>query len=267
MRGINSARNTSVSIAHCALCLPLFLAVTISIAAITSVSAAPPSQTSTAPKPSNGRFEGVIDMRLTMETGGGDLQLYLAGDMAKLDMQVTVNPLPEPIRMSVLMDSKQPKTVWLINDRLKTYSPVDLTAAIGLAEEGKGVFQAKVLGQENLLGYPTTHVTLARDKELIDAWVTSELPDVYSVLKRLQEANPQIGEAALFHALEATGHAGLPMRCVVIRDGQRVTTEVKKVERKTLAAGLFSVPKDYQRMEGGLPPQMLKEPSGAHDSK
>jgi len=109
----------------------------------------------------------------------------------------------------------------------------------------------KVLGQEKILGFACSHVTLTRDKELIDAWITKDMPDVYAVLKRLQEANPEIGEAALFKALEETGNAGLPMRCIVVKDGQRVTTEVRKVERKTLPASLFAIPKDYTRTEGG----------------
>ena len=82
-------------------------------------------------------------------------------------------------------------------------------------------------------------------------------PEVYAVLRKLQNVNPQIGEAALFQALDESGHAGLPLNCIVIRDGQRVTTEVKKIERRSLPASVFLIPKNYVRTEGaagGLQP-------------
>ena len=214
--------------------------------------AAGPENVSAIPS-ANSRFEGIIDMRLTLESGNGDLELSLSGDMAKLDMQLTIAPLPEPIRLCVLMDAKTPKTAYLVSDRTKTYSSINLTNADNpsAAEEKKGKYKAKVLGQEKILEFVCTHVTLTRDKDLIDAWITKDMPDVYAVLKKLQEANPQIGEAALFRALEATGNAGVPMRCIVVHDGQRVTTEVKKVERRALPPALFAIPKDYVRNQVG----------------
>jgi hypothetical protein len=199
------------------------------------------------------RFEGLLDMSLTMETGSGDLQLSLSGDMAKLDMQLLINPVPQPIRLAVLMDQRAPKTAYLLSDMTRTYSSINLSEAANLTDDSKakGKFKVKNMGQEKILGFAVTHVTLTRENELIDAWITKDMPDVYAVLKRLQEANPQIGEAALFKALDETGYSGLPMRCIVVRDGQRVTTEVKKVERRSLPASLFTIPKDYARTEGG----------------
>ncbi len=198
-------------------------------------------------------FEGVIDLTVAMESGNGDLTLSLSGDMAKLDMQITINPFPEPIRLAVLMNAKTPKSAYLISDRTKTYSVIILPDPEKLKKDGakEAKYKAKVLGEEKILGFVCSHVILSRDRELIDTWITKDIPDVYGVLKRLQDANPQIGEAALFRALEETGNVGLPMRCIVIRDGQRVTTEVRKVERKVLPSSLFAIPTDYARTEGG----------------
>lgn len=195
-------------------------------------------------------FEGVIDMSLTMEAGSGDLMLSMAGDRARLDMMVTVNPMPEPLKMSVLLDAKTPGTVFLVNDRLKTYSPIAV-ADSAAAPPAAGKYAIKVLGKEKILGYDCTHLTLTRDKELIDAWITQDLPEVYRVLKRLQQANPQIAEAAAFRALDESGRSGLPMRCTVVRDGQRVSTEVRRITRKMMPASLFAVPRDYKRSESG----------------
>lgn len=195
-----------------------------------------------------GPFEGAIDLKLTMESGGGDLRLWMAGDRAKLDMAITMNPLPQPLRMAVLLDAKEPRKATLVNDAMKSYSVIDLTDA-SAADSAGGKYTLKEVGKEKLLGYACTHLTLTRPHELVDAWVTQELPDVYGVLRKLQQANPQFGAADAFRALDAAGKSGLPMRCIVVRDGQRVTTEVRKIERRTVTASMFAVPAGYAQAD------------------
>jgi len=222
-----------------------------------------------------GPFEGAIDLKLTMESGGGNLRLWMAGERAKLDMAITMNPLPAPLQMSVLLDAKEPRKATLISDGMKTYSVIDLADAAG-ADSAGGKYTLKEMGKEKVLGYLCNHVTLKRPRELVDAWVTQELPDVYRVLRKLQQANPQFGAADAFRALDAAGKAGLPMRCIVVRDGQRVTTEVRKIERRTVPASLFTVPAGYAQSDlagaGGAQPtpeqveQMKKMIQGALQS-
>ena len=202
-------------------------------------------------------FTGIIDMVLSMEAGTGDLRLYMSGDRAKLDMSMLVNPLPEPIKIGVLLDAKTPKVVWLVNDNLKTYSYLNLADSPAAPDTSAAAkYVIKELGKQTLLGYACTHLTLSRKGELVDAWITQELPDVYAVLKKLQEANPQYGDLSIFRALEGAGKAGLPLKYTVVRDGQRVTMEVRKTQRKALSAALFTVPNDYKKAEGasGLQP-------------
>lgn len=201
---------------------------------------------------SSARFEGVIHMRLTLESGSGDLALSLAGEAARLDMKVTVDPLPVPVALSILHRGKDARNVILIDDMRQAYSEVSLAEA-GQLTQGSATtkYTVKVLGQGKILGYRSTHITLSRDKEFVDAWIAADLKDAFAVLRTLQEANPQVGEAALFRALEEAGHGGLPMRFTVIREGQKVTTEVMKIERKAMPASLFETPKGYRRMEYG----------------
>lgn len=197
-------------------------------------------------------FEGVIDLRLFMEAGSGDLKLAMAGQRSRLDMKLTVNPLPQPIQLSVLLDAKTPNHMWLVNDPQKTYSTISLAGAAPADTAISEKYVLKVLGKEKILGYNCTHLTLTRQRELIDAWITQDLPDVYNVLRKLQEANPQFGDLSAFQALEAAGKAGVPMKMIVVRDGQRVNTEVKRIEKKKMAPALFAVPADYKKTEGGM---------------
>ncbi|MEO6096855.1 MAG: DUF4412 domain-containing protein [Fibrobacteria bacterium] len=196
-------------------------------------------------------FEGIIDMALILEAGAGDLRLYMAGERAKLDMSLQVAPLPSPIKLGVLLDSKTPKVVWIVNDNLKTYSYLNLEdSPLPLDTASAGKYVIKVLGKEKRLGYECTHLTLTRRHELVDAWITQDLPDVYAVLKKLQEANPQYGDLSIFQALEGAGKSGLPLKYIVVREGQRVTMEIRKIERKALPGALFTIPMDYKKTDG-----------------
>jgi hypothetical protein len=195
-------------------------------------------------------FDGVITLGMSMEAGSGDLKLSKAGERAKLDVKLLVSPMPAPIELGVLLDPKQPNTLFLVNDNLRTYSSIDLAGAAPAPDPAaSGKYAIKVLGTEKILGYACTHVTLTRPKELVDAWISKDFPDVHAVLKKLQKANPQFSQAEAFRALEAAGHGGLPMRCIVVRDGQRVSMEVKSIERKAVPAAAFTVPMDYSRSE------------------
>ena len=208
---------------------------------------APPSGRATS------LFSGIIDMKLTMESGNGDLRLFVDGGRnAKLDMKVTVNPLPAPLVMSFLFRVDSPKKVFLLNEKEKTYGEIVLDGQNpAVAPGARGAYKVKVLGKGKVLGYDCTHVTLTRDKDWVDAWISKDVGDLFWVLKRLQEANPQIGEAEMFKALEDAGQQGMPMRYTVIREGQRVSTEVRKIEAKALPASLFTIPRDYAKTEGG----------------
>ncbi len=200
------------------------------------------------------KFEGSLAMTMTMETGSGDMELFIAGDKIRLDMQLTLNPMPMPIMMCILLDLKSPKQATLVSDQTQSYSTVPIPEALPAAgAKGLGKYSVRVMEDVVLLGYPCSHIVLKRDKELIDTWITKGLPDMYAALKRLQLANPQIGEAAIFQALEESGHAGMPMRYQVIRDGQKVSMEVKKVSRQKIPASQFSIPMGYVENKMGRP--------------
>lgn len=227
----------------------LLLSFFASILAASTVRAAAPKE------PGAAAFEGAIDLKITMEAGGGDLRLWMAGERARLDMALTINPLPAPLNMSVLLDAREPRKATLVNDAMKSYSVIDLAEAGAGADSAAGKYALKEIGKEKILGYVCNHVTLTRPGELVDAWITQELPDVYRVLRKLQQANPQYGAPDAFRALDAAGKAGMPMRIIVVRDGQRVTTEARKIERRAVAASRFSVPADYARSDFAGTPQ------------
>ncbi len=200
------------------------------------------------------KFEGSLSMSMAMETGNGEMELFIAGDKIRLNMELTLNPMPMPILMGILLDLKTPKQATLISDQTQTYSNIPIPETLPPSgPKTLGKYDVKVMGDTTLLGYTCSHIALKRDKELIDTWITKGLPDMYSALKRLQLANPQIGEAAIFQALEESGHAGMPMRYRVVRDGQKVSMEVKKVSRQKIPATQFAIPMGYVENKMGKP--------------
>ncbi len=194
------------------------------------------------------QFEGNLDIKLSMEAGGGDLKLQVSKPGTRIDMTINAHPLPQPIRMTLLMRADQPSKAYMLNDQQKTFSEINLeeAAKMSSSEPGKP-YTVKVGAKEKILGYNATHVTLTRPNEKVEMWITKDL-DVYKVFKQLQSVNPQMGgEAELFQALEKAGLQGFPLKSQIVREGETVTMETRKVEKKALPASLFEIPKDYKK--------------------
>ena len=180
------------------------------------------------------------------------MSLSLGHGSTRLDFEVAVDGMPAPVALAVLHRAGSPGKALLIDDRAKAYSEVDLAEAAEAASgDGRGAYRVRKIGEGTHLGYPCVRLKLTRGKEFVDAWVAPGLKDAFAALRTVQEANPQLGEGGLFRALEESGHAGLPMRSTVIREGQRVVTEVVGVERKALPAARFELPAGYRKAEGG----------------
>ena len=73
-----------------------------------------------------------------------------------------------------------PDVMYLINDKAKTYSEMDLKkvreSAVKMTTK-KEPYNAKVLGSERVLGYSTKHVLLSQpvDRSEMEVWTTKDI--------------------------------------------------------------------------------------------
>src|ERR1019366_8281660 len=126
-----------------------------------------------AAAPALAQFEGEIDMKIMGQgmTGMGKVFVSKAGSRTEMYMPTS----QMPFHMVTLMKFSVQALMYLINDKAKTYSEMDLKKARESAVKATGKkepYSAKLLGSERVLGYSTKHVLLSRpgDRSEMEVW-------------------------------------------------------------------------------------------------
>jgi hypothetical protein len=210
-------------------------------------------------------FEGVLEMKMTMgakgaEGGGGgtmSVSVATAGIRSEMDMKMGAMEM----KMVMLQKNANPDLIYQINDGSKTYTEIDLTKMRGLTGQPATApeYSVETLGQETILGYQTKHV-LVKEKGAeagagmtTELWTAKDLLDYETFSKLQARRGKAAGQEALVKALKDAGADGLPLKSIAtMPDGAKVTMEVVKVDKKSLAASTFEIPAGYTKTEGGM---------------
>jgi hypothetical protein len=227
-----------------------------------------------AAAPALAQFEGEIDMKITGPgmTGTGKVFVSKAGSRSEMDMQ-TANM---PVHMATLMRFSTPDVMYLINDKAKTYSEMNLKKTRESAARMTGEkepYTAKVLGSEKILGYSTKHVLLSRagDRSEMEVWTTKDLLGLsYESMRGLMRRGPGDDDGAMIKALRDAGAEGFFVRMVTREKGKAepmTTMELTKAEKKSLPASLFEVPAGYQKQEGMMGAAGVVSPEAAEQMR
>jgi hypothetical protein len=215
--------------------------------------------------PAFGQFEGVLQMKMTMagmggENGGGgtmNVSVGKGGTRSEMDMQMG----PMSMKMVVLQKTDTPNVLYRINDADKTYTEIDQTKMMEMANKRQDSrkYSVEKLGQETLLDYKTQHV-LVKDETpgegkhmTTEMWVAKDLLDFATFSKLQAQRGKGAGEAAMLKALKDAGADGMPIKSIMTTpDGGKVTMEVVKVDKKAVPASTFELPAGYTKSEGGM---------------
>ncbi|MFC1585879.1 DUF4412 domain-containing protein [Fibrobacterota bacterium] len=199
---------------------------------------------------SAGFKQGFIQFKLANPQGSGVVELKISEKATR--STIKMDQLQMKISMDFLIMHDNPNLIYQINDESKTYSVMDLSHIQSQAEKSPPAqdIVVKKLGEENILGYKTTHVRVIQDGQEVDMWVSKDI-EVYSVLKKLQAANSQASsQLEAYKALEKKGLEGFPMKTVINHKGTKTTMEVVKLEEKSFPQNTFKVPNGYTQTQG-----------------
>jgi hypothetical protein len=215
--------------------------------------------------PAFAQFEGVLEMKMTVsgmggEGGGGgtmNVSVGKAGSRSEINMQMG----PMDMKVVMLQKNDTPDIIYRLNDAEKTYTEMDLAKMREMAGQQSNTkkYTVEKLGQETILGYKTQHV-LVKEQDAgdgkgmnVEMWVAKDLLD-YTTFSKLQARRGKgAGEEAMIKALKDADADGMPLKSVAtVGDGMKVTTEVVKLDKKSLPASTFEIPSGYTKSEGGL---------------
>jgi len=215
--------------------------------------------------PAYAQFEGVLEMKMTMaskdnEAGGGgtmNVAIAKAGTRCEIDMQMG----PMGMKMVMLQKADVPNTLFRLNDANKTYSEIDMAKTREMAgqQPDSHKYTVEKLGQETILGYTAQHVMIkekstgAGSTMTTEMWTAKDLLDYATFSKMQPKQGKGAGAEALAKALKDADADGLPLKSIATTaDGSKITMEVVKVDKKTMAASTFEIPADYTKSAGGL---------------
>jgi len=229
-----------------------------------------------AASPLFGQFEGVADFKITMGekgravNGTGKVYVSRAGYRSEWQTEFVSGPrkdgaAPQPITMTMTMVGQrgEPDKLYMIDDRAKTYSVMDLKKLRDEARsQSKETYTVKRLGRDSVAGLACEKAAVTSSKgEVVDVCVSRELGASSDWISAMSHRG---GIGSWFGALGENGLEGFPLRWSVRRKGATepsMVMEVARVERKSLPASLFQVPAGYKQTDsafGGLTPEQQK---------
>jgi Domain of unknown function (DUF4412) len=207
-----------------------------------------------AAAPALAQFEGEVDMKITGQGMAGTGKAFVSklGSRTEIDMQTA----QMPVHMVSLMKFATPDVVYLINDKAKTYTEMDLKKARESSSKmtaDKEPYTVKVLGSEKMLGYSTKHVLLFRpgDRSEMELWTTKDILGLnYEAVRGLMRRGSSQEDGSFLKALKDAGADGFFVKMITREKGKPealTTMELTKAEKKSLPGSLFDIPPGYTK--------------------
>ncbi len=206
----------------------------------------------------NAEFEGVAEMKMTTTgkespvSGTGKTYVSRVGWRSEMEMsspEMAKATGGAPVRWVTFGKLSDPDKVYMLNDKMKTYTVLDLKKTREWAksmETKEHNYSVKKLGMDTVAGLPCENyrVTEEGKTDTFEACMSKEFMagDWMRAIARGQR-----GEHDVLARLTKAGLEGYPVRFVTKRaDGGGMTFELTRVERRPVSASMFEVPPGYR---------------------
>ncbi|MEX0602819.1 MAG: DUF4412 domain-containing protein [Bacteroidota bacterium] len=201
------------------------------LALVVAATAASPAQ----------NFEGILTYTVTSHHTTSDVKYYSKGDRMRVEVSGT-----DDAGMIMLMDGNSTTMVMLI-PQTQTYMEQQMEEDVPDGPgTGEGFSFRKTGKTTEICGYRSDQFHITADGEQIELWATRALGKMVQ-LKAVQ-GNARGGMEVIERELGEKGY--IPLRIIQTRDGEEeMRMEAVAVEKKTLPADLFTIPKGYTKME------------------
>lgn len=196
------------------------------------------------------QFEGEIQMKISASEGGGTMTMFVGKSAIKTEMNISAEKMT--MQMASLMKMDNPKIIYIINDKSKSYSEIDLKEMEKMTQgivPTKEQYKVQKLGKEKILGYDCDHILVSDSDSETEMWVSKGLID----FETFKKFNQNLQADGLEKALKDAGVLGMPLKQISNKGTAEATKmEVVKINKSKLPASTFEIPKGYKKTEGGL---------------
>lgn len=199
-----------------------------------------------------------IEMKISTtgekEIVSGLMKAYSQDGNSRTEMNMNVSGAPAGMgNMTMLTLKSNPNTVYMINEKDKTYSEFSSTSELeDMKDYPQSEYEVTLLGIDKVNNYTCKHVRVKRkgSNREMEMWTTTEI-DGYADFAMVK--TKYTGKANMYKAMEAKGAVGFPVRIKSIDHGHEVRIDLVKAEKRNNPAVLFSL-SGYTKQEGaGIP--------------
>lgn len=176
----------------------------------------------------------------------GSMKGYFSDGNSRSEVSVSIPGMEGIGKMSNvgLMTKKDPQTMYLLNEKAKTYTVLKMDQ-LKSREEDYSNAKVTLIGKEKVNKYNATHVVIENDGKKIDWWTTTDISN-WNLYQGVRSR--YTGNESLYKKLSASGAAGFPCKMQMKEGNSVVTLELVKAESKTISASMFEVPSDYKQL-------------------
>jgi hypothetical protein len=222
----------------------------------------------------NADFEGEADLKITATgehsnvTGSGKTYVSKVGWRSEMEMsspEMAKATGGAPMRWVTFGKLSDPGKIYMVNERMKTYTVLDTRKMHEMAEstqKKEKKYVIKKIGRDTVAGLPCENyqITQEGNKDVFEACMTKEFMsgDWMRAIARGKR-----GESDWLQKLREAGLEGYPIR-FTSRNAETKgtwTMEVTKVERRSIPSSMFEVPPGYR--ETSMMGMMVQTPEQA----
>ncbi|MCD6011736.1 MAG: hypothetical protein K0Q79_1598 [Flavipsychrobacter sp.] len=197
-----------------------------------------------------------LEFKITSSSMNGVSKSYCSGGDTRSEM--TMNAGGGFSVITLLLNST-PNTVYMLNDRDKTYSEMSMGQSQG-ENSDRDDYDVTVVGNERVNNYNSVHIKVKnkRTQKVMDMWLSKDIAD-YS---RYTDVKSQyLGGSGFFNKLKEKGADGFVVRMLVNGEGkEKLQMDLVKAERRDINAALLSLA-GYKKSVGAQMPGGYTAPS------
>ncbi|MBI5069709.1 MAG: DUF4412 domain-containing protein [Deltaproteobacteria bacterium] len=213
-------------------------------------------------------FEGTIEARLTVtskqveERGSGTIRMHVGKAGTRMETKMTSHM--GEMQMAVLHLRDKPGVTYLVDDQKKLY--VEMGGSRSEERDDRDAAKGKVkrLAPEKVAGYECAHALLTdADGDETEIWASKAVGNAEGFWAAMagEDARESRKNREAARQLREAGIDGWPLKFrTKQRDGQVVTWEAVKVEKRSVPASLLSL-SGYKKSDPGAGPMGSYKPS------
>lgn len=172
---------------------------------------------------------------------------------AGMRMEMKAEMKGESMNMVTLKLDSKPSTLYMLNERNKTYSETDVSADSKRSNSTDDkTYKVTMIGNETIAGYACKHVKVTTDKnDAFDLWTCGNLSGFD--INDLMRDNPEIRQHNFTKALTDANAMGAVLKMSSQKRGEEFVMEAITIDKTEPAAGLFQIPSNYTKAALAMP--------------